>query len=280
MDLLEEILAAAPAHDDLELDENDLEWLQESQPANAFRDPCRLHLFCGDSIARDAPITVRKPDDILSLARGGQTWRLLLDTASEHVRSWTSTADRRQLEMGNAVIWLSGSDVYPRRQTTEPVTNLRQRCEALGYAVMGSVSAIHTVAREMLILGPLPRLMDLGRPWEQTPAYHLERQLRRLVDKSDDVTFLQLGRQLCTRKRSRHVVQDVDLFKEDGTHLSGKGYARLRFPIVSLFWWRAFILHVCVAVCVPLSYWSAAVTRANVRASLRRAVSPGRDSAR
>ena len=232
MDLLEEILVATPATDDLELDDTDLEWLQELQPPHAFRDPRRLHLVCGDSIAKNAPIKARPPDDVLSVARGGQTWRRLLDSAAEHVRSWTSAANTRQLEVGNAAIWLTGNDVYPRRHAAEPISGLREQCESLCDTVTGAVSALHTVARSVIILGPLPRRMDLGRPWEQTPAFHLERQILRCVEDMDGVCLLPLGRQLCTRRRSRHVVQCIDYFRGDGVHLSQKGYDRLlpRFP--------------------------------------------------
>ena len=232
MDLLEEILAAAPAQDDLVLDDTDLEWLEELQPPALSSDPRRLHMICGDSIAKRAPLTAGGSDDILSLATSGHTWRLLLDDVSEYVQTWTFEAEERHLQIGNVAIWLTGNDVYPRHHTSEPIAGLRERCEALRDAVIGAISALHTVARTVLVLGPLPRRMDLSRPWEQTPAYHLERHIRTFIAELDDVCLLQLGRLLCTRKRSRHLVQDVDYFLQDGVHLSRRGYDRLlpRFP--------------------------------------------------
>ena len=227
MDLLEELLAAGPSRDDLELDDTDLEWLEELQPPNVIRQPGRLHLICGDSIARDAPIVSRAdPDDILSLAEGGQTWRRLLDSASEHVRTWMAAASEHRMDVGNAAIWLTGNDVYPRRAAVPVSRNLRELCEALADAITGTVSALHVVAETVMVLGPLPRRVDVGKPWEQTPAYHLERRVLRCIADMDGVCLLPLGRRFCTRKRSRHVVQD-DFFRGDGVHLSGNGYARL-----------------------------------------------------
>ena len=144
MDLLTELLATSPPKDDLELDEIDLEWLQELQPPITFHDRPRLHrpqlhLICGDSIARDAPLAA----NILSVAEGGQTWQRLLDSASAYVQLWTSSAAERDMVIGNAAIWLTGNDVYPRRPSPNPLDGIQGRCEALRDVVVGAISLCH-----------------------------------------------------------------------------------------------------------------------------------------
>ena len=131
MDLLEEIFAATPAQDDLVLDDADLEWLNELQPPSSFSNPRRLHMICGDSIAKRAPLTAGGFDDVLSLATSDHTWRLLLDDVSDYVQTWTSEAEERHLQAGNVAIWLTGNDVYPRHHIPEPIGGLRERFEAL-----------------------------------------------------------------------------------------------------------------------------------------------------
>ncbi|KAF0294530.1 hypothetical protein FJT64_007817 [Amphibalanus amphitrite] len=185
-----------------------------------------MHLVLGDSIARRATISSRLPDDlVLNRAKGGETWRSLLERLETEVAAWQTAATAANLLPGIVVLWLTGNEVYSR------LSLLASFDKALLTTVGRTAAAV--IARlksadQVIVLGPLPRLAGEmhGVTWEYTAAYHLERTLVKL---DTEAKIVPLGRAL-TRKisKNRHGLKGCEgWYLPDGIHLSPEGYQKL-----------------------------------------------------
>lgn len=196
------------------------------RPAGRRRRP-RMHLVVGDSIARRAGLGSRFPGDrMLSRARSSETWGSLLDQISYDLRAWQIAAEAEGLTPGAIIIWLTGNDVYG------PISHLRsfddEKLLEIGRLARRVIGSCGEAAREVIVLGPLPRTAgELGPAiWQETASYKLERTL---IHQPGNFKFVTLGQAL-TRKvgRNLHALAGVDhWFKDDGIHLSRAGYGKL-----------------------------------------------------
>ena len=201
------------------------QWLA-SQYSTTFPDGNggRLHLLLGDSIARDAQVSVATPDLLLNRTRGGDSWKRLCHRVAQELEDWHCAASGYGVTTGHVAIWMTGNDLYPdgdperrRRQ----LATLKDNMTVVLDAVLESCPVVE-------IIGPLPRLRhDIGRAWEQCPAFHGERMS--LAHFGGRVTHWLVGRALTTYKKKRHVVggRSSRFYTGDGVHLSEEGYERL-----------------------------------------------------
>ena len=144
-------------------------WLKQHQP--------RLHLLLGDSIARDANLdTTVARDAFLRLARGGETWASLLQRLERHLDSWRQEAADQGRQLGAAVVWMTGNEVYSRRSGLASF-GLDSLAE-IGESVRGVLKELSGVTEELVVLGPLARPLGevIGIGWSRTAAFHLERR--------------------------------------------------------------------------------------------------------
>ena len=203
-------------------------WIAQQAQEGVFPDVNggRIHLYLGDSIARDAKVGVRETDLLFKRARGGDSWHRLRSRLPQELEAWRSAARGYGVALGSVVIWMSGNDVYPDGDA-------QQRCqqlERLGDNVAAVVGTLRGVASDVHVVGPLPRLAhDQGRAWEQCPAFHAERRTKDTV--RGLATFWLVGRAMTTFRKKRHVVDEVvpPLYRRDKVHLTREGYKRI-FP--------------------------------------------------
>lgn len=125
--------------------------------------PGRLHLLLGDSIARDSGLKAADAaDEVLHRALGGATWASTLRRLPEDLAAWRSAAATFGMDLGQAIVWLSGNDVYSRltglsnkdRSHLENVMSLAQRV----------VRELQKNTPDVTILGPLPRFGGESAP--------------------------------------------------------------------------------------------------------------------
>ncbi|KAF0302673.1 hypothetical protein FJT64_025236 [Amphibalanus amphitrite] len=202
-------------------------WLDRQAPP--------LHLLIGDSIARDSGLRSRlPPDEFLSLARGGATWKSTARDLEDIIARWTTKAAEEGRRLGDAVIWLTGNDVYSRLTLLSSFSP--ETLEETGRLAADVCRRLLEKGR-VTVLGPLPRMSGeiSGSRWETTASYHLERRLKHSLPPA--VRLVPLGRQLLRRAGGRYcVVQEcATSFRHDGVHLTAEGYARvadaLQLPI-------------------------------------------------
>ena len=209
---------------ELHLFDSDLEdWLS----GQASEQGAALHVLIGDSIARDAPFRVRRPDQLLRLTTGGMTWARL--PVERHLHRWREEASTRGLRVGVAVVFLTGNDVYARRRGAADLPT-DAHWDVLQKTVVRCVAALAAAAERVILLGPLPRFAtDAGKPWERTAAYHLERHVGHWISDlgMPNVSQVDLGRRLTHRVKKRHVVNSSKEFRSDGLHLSEYGYHKI-----------------------------------------------------
>ena len=95
--------------------------------------------------------------------------------------------------------------------------------------------ADHTTT--VIVLGPLPRPRGEqdGIAWEKTAAYHLERAVKKVVEKLEKehtgvvFKFVPLGRYLTKKQKKRHVIRSECSvwYRADGIHLNEEGYSKI-----------------------------------------------------
>ncbi|KAF0300648.1 YLP motif-containing protein 1 [Amphibalanus amphitrite] len=206
-------------------------WLARRLPRSAPP----LHLLIGDSVARDAGIRSRlNRHQFLSLARGGATWSSTADELHAILDRWTSEAERQGRRLGEAVVWLTGDDVYSRSATLAVFDKTLEETGRLAKAVCRRLQSLARVT----VLGPLPRLSEetSGNGWETTAAYHQERRLKHSLPPG--VHLVLLGRQLMRRsaRRYRFAPECASYFRSDGVHLSAEGYGRVADALELPIW--------------------------------------------
>ena len=209
--------------------------------------PGRLHLLLGDSVARDSGLKVADvADDILRRARGGATWSSTLRRLPEDLAAWKSATSAFGLNLGLAVVWLSGNDIYSRL-TGLPQKDRDHLAEIKGVArrVVRDLSQVGHVAEGGVLQegghvtggggssdsGPLPRLAGelSGATWGSSAAFHLERALLK-TDFGESVKVVPMGRALTKKishKRSGICPGNAVWYRRDGVHLSKAGYAKV-----------------------------------------------------
>ena len=149
------------------IDPDQLPWMAQ-QSTEAFVSPDgnggKLHLLLGDSIARDAGISVTSPNLMLNRVRGGDSWRRLCDRVATEMRDWRRAAAGYGVPLGNVVIWMTGNDIYPDGTSEKR----RQQLSSMQDHMTIVLDAVNECAEEVHIIGSLPRLAhDKGRAWEQ-----------------------------------------------------------------------------------------------------------------
>lgn len=248
MELLRGVLSRQPAgEEDLQLFDSDIDdWLSNQQDGDGAAElylfdsdldewlsgqtggaGAALHVLIGDSIARDAPFQVRRPDQLLKLTVGGMTWARL--PVERYIHQWREAASARGLRVGVAVVFLSGNDVYARRRGAADLPT-DAHWDILRGTVCRCVTALAAAAERVILLGPLPRFVkDAGKPWERTAAYHLERHIGYWIRDmgAPNVSQVELGRRLTHRVKKRHVVNNSKEFQSDGLHISTHGYKKI-----------------------------------------------------
>ena len=207
--------------DVLELQDPELQpWVEAHLP--------KLHVLLGDSIARRSGMRSRVAQDgIYNGARRSATWGSLKKDWPEILQEWQRRADREGKIKGDAIIWLTGNDVYNKETSLPSYT--QDSLERIGEVAREVVESVLMEADNVTVLGPLPRLScDLiGLHWQVSAAYHLERKLLHRLPAQ--ATFVTLGRQLTRKLAGRHsfTPRCLGWYRGDRTHLSAAGYAKL-----------------------------------------------------
>lgn len=194
-----------------------------------------LHLLLGDSMAMrlGRRMGVCPPHILLERPRSGNTWQKLAGSLGSDVDCWREAAAAFGCQLGTAVIWLSGNDLYPKTGVAPPL-------EELEAVVTRTVHALSQVATSVMVLGPLPRYkFDAGMAYVDCPAYQHERQLVRILRDMEGVDFIVLGRSLTKTFGGWRIVgrDSLLLFAEDGTHLSATGEDKILSRLPAWLQW-------------------------------------------
>ena len=236
-------MAAAEA-DVLTIMDDDLDrWRQEQGGAQEEAEDGQIHMFVADSNGRGllrAGMEVDTSADIL-LHRldGGKRWQTLSILIRRDVNWWQLAATSFGCRVGVAIIWMSGNDVYPHPHRLDRAP-LPLDCVELHVRCV--LRSLEEQARRVIIIGPVPRWrFDRGLPWEECPAYQLERRLLYITKHAGgDVTLVTAGKALTVAVRRRRIVGDKceALFASDGIHLSTQGYAAVLRRLPAWLRWR------------------------------------------
>ena len=207
----------------LHLDDSDVDELRPAVGEESSRQ--EVHLLLGDSIPyrMGERLDVSPPDILLNFSSPGNTWARLATDQARQVAEWQEAARAFGCTLRTCIVWMSGNDVYPR--TPGDLSHV-VRLGDFKENVDEVLSFIWAAARNILVLGPLPRYRhDAGKCWVNCPAFAAQQAAKRVCDQYLGVEFLPLGRTFTKNYKRWHLVGEDSrqFFTSDGVHLSAAG---------------------------------------------------------
>ena len=209
--------------DILHLEDDDV---KELRPAAGVEEPKpQAHLLLGDSIPhrmRDR-LDVEPYDLLFNHSRPGNSWMQLTGELDSEITRWREATAAFECDLGTCILWMTGNDVYPRRGDTSHIPRLSD----LETAIEDVITRIWVVAREVLVLGPLPRFQfDAGKNLADCPVFSAQQAIKRVCDDYHlNVNLLPLARCFTKSRKGWHVVANdfEHYFAGDRIHLSPAG---------------------------------------------------------